>query len=222
MGAMTLRDLLTMRSGLDWRESGHAYERGGTNDVMAMIGSGHWTRYVLGRPVSAEPGTRFNYDSVAAHLVSAAISRLAGRPAHAFAAERLLRPLGITRAPWLCAPEGVASGGFGLLLDPLDLAKVAFLALHRGRWEGRQVVPAGWLVASTTDHVRRPPHQYGHLWWLDRADGYAHMAGLHGQLAVVHPGADLVAVMTGHFPAEVDATAVGRWLIEEYVLPAAG
>jgi CubicO group peptidase (beta-lactamase class C family) len=222
MRAITLRDLLTMRSGLAWRESGHAYERGGTNDVMAMILTRDWTGYVLGRPVAAEPGTRFTYDSGAAHLVSAAISLLTGRPAHALAAERLFRPLGITRAPWLCAPEGTASGGFGLLLDPLDVAKLAFLALHGGRWEGREVVPAGWLEASTTDHVRRPPHQYGHLWRLDRADGYAHMAGLHGQLAVVHPGADLVVVMTGHFPAEVDATAVERWLLEEYVLRAAG
>ncbi|MGE0026272.1 MAG: serine hydrolase domain-containing protein [Thermoleophilia bacterium] len=222
MGAVTLRDLLTMRTGLDWRESGRAYERGGTNDVMAMILTRDWTRYVLERPMAEEPGTRFNYDSGAAHLVSAAVSALTGRPAHVFAAERIFRPLGITRAPWLCAPEGVASGGFGLLLDPLDVAKLAFLALHGGRWEGRQIVPAGWLAASTVDHVGRAPHQYGRLWWLDPADGYAHMAGLHGQLAVVHPALDLVAVLTGHFPAEVDASAVQRWLLEEYVLPAAG
>ncbi|HTI35381.1 MAG TPA: serine hydrolase [Miltoncostaea sp.] len=222
MRAITLHDLVTMRTGIDWRESGHAYERGGTNDVMAMILTRDWTRYVLDRPVAEEPGARFVYDSGAAHLVSAAISALTGRPAHAFAAERLFRPLGITRAPWLCAPEGVASGGFGLLLDPLDLAKLGFLALHGGRWEGRPVVPADWLASSTTDHVGRPPQQYGHLWWLDRADGYAHMAGLHGQLAVVHPGADLVVVMTGHFPAAVDASAVQRWLVEEFVLPAVG
>ena len=102
-----------------------------------------------------------------------------------------------------------------------DLAKLAFLYLHRGRWDGRQLVPEDWVEASTTDHVA-PPEEYGYLWWLDRADGYAFMAGLYGQLAVVAPRQDLVAVVTAHIPADVDASSVTRWLVERYVLPAAG
>jgi hypothetical protein len=47
------------------------------------------------------------------------------------------------------------------------------------------------------------------------------MAGLYGQLAAVVPAKDLVIVVTGHFPGNVDATAVTRWLLERYVLPAA-
>ncbi len=222
MRAMTLRDLLTMRSGLAWAESGRDYVRGTGNDVLAMIETDDWTRFVLDRPMATEPGTRFNYDTGAAHLVSAAISALDGRAAEDLAAEALFAPLGITDWHWKRAPEGVSVGGFGLLLRPRDLAKLAFLALHRGRWEGRQVVPAEWLEASTTDLVGRPPHQYGLLWWLDRADGYAHMAGLYGQLAAIDPARDLVVVINAHIPGDLDSSAMTRWLLEEYVLPAAG
>jgi CubicO group peptidase (beta-lactamase class C family) len=221
MRAMTLRDLLTMRSGLAWAESGRPYLPGTGNDVLAMIETADWTRFVLDRPMAAARGARFNYDTGAAHLVSAAISGLVGRPADELAAEALFAPLGITDVLWKRAPEGVSVGGFGLLLEPRDLAKVALLALHGGRWEDRQVVPAEWLESSTTDHVGRPPHQYGHFWWMDRADGYAHMAGLYGQLAAIVPARGLVAVITAHMPGEVDSSAVNRWLLEEYVLPAA-
>jgi CubicO group peptidase (beta-lactamase class C family) len=222
MRAMTLGDLLTMRSGLAWAESGRDYVRGAGNDVLAMIETDDWTRFVLDRPMAGDPGTRFNYDTGAAHLVSAAVTDLTGRSAEELAAGALFAPLGIRDWHWKRAPEGVSVGGFGLLLRPPDLAKLAFLALHRGRWNGRQVVPAEWMEASTTDLVGRPPHQYGRMWWLDRADGYAHMAGLYGQLAAVHPGHDLVVVVNARIPGELDSSAMTRWLLEEHVLPAAG
>ena len=219
---MTIEDMLTMQSGLAWRESGYAYEPGSGNDVMAMLAAKSWTNYVIDRPMAAQPGTTFAYDSGTSHLVSAAISVLTGRPAAALAARRLFAPLGVSTYKWLAAPEGVTSGAFGLQLRPRDLAKLAFLYLHHGRWDGRQIVPAAWVEQSTTDHVADPTTEYGYLWWLDRADGYAYMAGLYGQLAVVAPGEDLVAVITAHLPATVDAASVTRWLLEHYVLPAAG
>jgi CubicO group peptidase (beta-lactamase class C family) len=189
-----------------------------------MLGSDDWGRFVLDRPMAAPPGTSFVYNTGAAQLVSAVVSVLTRlRPADALARKTLFAPLGITSFRWLREPGGVVStGGFGLLLRPHDLAKLAFLYLHPGRWDARQVVPAEWVERSTADHVAVPPNEYGYLWWLDRADGYAYMAGLHGQLAVVDPGKDLVAVITAHIPASVDSSSVTRWLLEQYVLPAAG
>jgi CubicO group peptidase (beta-lactamase class C family) len=219
--AMTLEDLLTMQSGLEWRESGRAYERGSGNDVVAMLATRNWTEYVIDRPMAARPGTTFVYNTGAAHLVSAAVTVLTRGPAATIAARTLFAPLGIRSERWPSDPQGVSLGGFGLGLEPRDLAKLALLYLHHGRWDGRQVVPESWIERSTTDHVADPLYEYGYLWWLDRADGYAYMAGLYGQLAAVVPGKDLVVVVTGHFPGNVDATAVTRWLLERYVLPAA-
>ena len=220
--AMTLEDMLTMQSGLAWREWGYAYAPGSGNDVSAMVATSDWSRYVIDRPMAAEPGTAFLYDSGTAHLVSAVITVMTERPAADVAAARLFAPLGIGEQAWLSSPEGASSGGFGLQLRPRDLAKLAFLYLHRGSWDGRQIVPAAWVEQSTTDHSVDPTYEYGYLWWLDRADGYAYMAGLYGQLAVVAPAQDLVVVITAHVPAAVDASTVTRSLLETYVLPAAG
>lgn len=219
--AMTIEDLLTMQSGLAWRESGYAYTPGSGNDLMTMLKTKNWTNYVIDRPMATQPGTKFVYNSGAAHLVSGVISILSGRPAAVLAAKRLFAPLGIRHYKWLTAPEGINAGGFGLQLQPRDLAKLAFLYLHHGSWNGRQIVPAAWVEHSTTDLVAGPRYDYGYLWWLDRADGYAYMAGLYGQLAVVDPGKDIVAVITAHFPGTVDGNSVNRRLLETYILPAA-
>jgi CubicO group peptidase (beta-lactamase class C family) len=149
------------------------------------------------------------------------ITVLTGRPAETVAARRLFAPLGIRRHEWVLAPEGVSAGGFGLKLQPRDLAKLAFLYLHHGRWNGRRIVPAARVERSTGDRVADPRYEYGYLWWLDRADGHAYMAGLYGQLAAVDPDKDVVAVITSHLPATVDSGSVTRWLLEKYVLPTA-
>jgi len=171
--------------------------------------------------MAAEPGTVFNYNTGAAHLVSVAVTALTREPEADLAAKQLFGPLGIHDVTWQQAPEGATSGGFGLALRPLDLAKLAFLYLHQGRWNGRQIVPADWVERSTTPQTADPAYEYGYLWWLDRADGYAFMDGLYGQLAFVVPGKDVVAVITAHVPESEDASVLERWLLERYVLPAA-
>jgi CubicO group peptidase (beta-lactamase class C family) len=219
--AMTLKDLLTMQSGLAWKETGWAYRPGSGNDVMAMLATNNWTKYTVDRPMASQPGTTFTYDSGGAHLVSGAVTILTQKTAAAYATQRLFGPLGIQKSRWLTAPEGISAGGFGLELQPRDLAKLAFLYLHHGTWNGRQIVPTSWVEQSTTDQVADPLYEYGYLWWLARADGYAFMAGLYGQLAAVIPDKDLVVVITAHVPATTDSSAVTRWLLEHYVLPAA-
>lgn len=219
--AITLRDLLTMQSGLTWHESGYAYTPGSGNDVEKMFAKKDWMRYVIDRPMAAEPGTTFVYDTGATHLLSGAITILTQKTEAAYAAKQLFGPLGIRDVNWLSSPEGVSIGGFGLQLGPRDLAKLGFLYLHHGRWAGRQIVPAAWVEQSTTDQVSDPLNEYGYLWWLDRADGYAFMAGLYGQLVAVVPDEDLVVVVTAHVPASQDGVMAGRWLLGRYVLPAA-
>ena len=154
MRAMTLRDLLTMRSGLDWAESGRLYLPGTGNDVLTMIETGDWTRFVLDRAMATAPGTRFNYDTGAAHLVSAAISALAGRPADELAAEALFAPLGITDVLWKRAPEGVSVGGFGLCSSRATSPRSpSSPSTGAAGTAARSSPPSGWR--------RRPPTRSG-------------------------------------------------------------
>jgi CubicO group peptidase (beta-lactamase class C family) len=111
--AMTIEDLLTMQSGLAWRESGYAYTPGSGNDVMTMLRTRSWTNYVIDRPMATQPGTTFVYNTGASHLVSGVISILTGRPAAALAAKRLFAPSAFATTSGLplrraSTPEGSA------------------------------------------------------------------------------------------------------------------
>ena len=220
--AMTLKHVLTMTSGLEWKEWGAAYEPGTGNDLVLMIDTApDWTQYVLERPMAADPGTTFLYNSGASHVLSAVVTELSGKTAADLAAERLFGPLGISSFDWPSGPEGVTAGWANLRVRPEDLARIGLLYLHRGAWDGQQIIPADWVEASTTDQVADPAYEYGYQWWLDVADGYAFMAGRFGQVAIVAPGQDMVIVFTSHLPDTVSDVGVTRWLAEKFIFPAA-
>ena len=218
--AMTLEHLLTMTAGLDWTEWGAAYESGTGNDLVRMIESApDWTQYILDRPMVADPGTTFLYNSGASHLLSAVVTELSGKPAATLAEERLFTPLGIHDYEWTIGPEGVTAGWANLRVHPTDLARIGLLYLQRGKWDGEQIIPTDWVESSTTDHVPDPFYEYGYQWWLDLADGYAFMAGRFGQVAIVAPKQDMVIVFTSHLQDTVSDVGVSRWLAERFILP---
>jgi CubicO group peptidase (beta-lactamase class C family) len=220
--AMTLEHVLAMTSGLDWKEWGAAYESGTGNDLVMMIESSQdWTQYVLNRPMAADPGTAFLYNSGGSHVLSAVVTRLSGMPAADLATERLFTPLGIDDFQWSRSPEGVADGWANLRMHPKDLARIGLLYLHRGEWDGQQIIPSEWIEASTTDHVLEPEYEYGYQWWLDVADNYAFMAGRFGQVVIAAPQQDMVIVFTAHLPDTVGDVGVTRWLAEKFIFPAA-
>lgn len=220
--AMTLEDVLAMTSGLDWKEWEAAYESGTGNNIALMIESSQdWTQYVLNRPMAADPGTAFLYNSGGSHVLSAVVTQLSGMRATDLASEQLFTPLGIYDFEWSDSPEGITVGWANLQMHPKDLARIGLLYLHRGQWDGKQIIPAKWVEASTTDHAPEPEYEYGYQWWLDVADNYAFMAGRFGQVVIVAPQQDLVIVFTAHLPDTVSDVGVTRWLAEKFILPAA-
>ena len=172
--------------------------------------------------MATQPGTTFVYNSGAAHLVSAVVTDPDRPPAAAFAAKRLFAPLGIRQHKWLTAPGGhhaPEGSACSCSRATSPSSPSSTFTTDAGTAARSSPPPGSSSRRPTTSQTRR--YEYGYLWWLDRADGYAYMAGLYGQLAVVDPGKDLVAVITAHFPATVDANSVNRWLLETYILPAA-
>src|SRR5262245_1922767 len=145
--AMTIRDLLTMRTGLDWSEdpyNGSPLQR--LNDCRC-----DWIRFVLDWPMRDQPGTRWEYVSGGVILLGAIIAAATGARLDQFAQSRLFGPLGVSGATWVQgAPDGLPHGGGGLFLRPRDAAKIGQLVLDQGRWQGRQIVSSSWIQESTT------------------------------------------------------------------------
>lgn len=207
---ITVEHLLLMRSGLDWPESSMSYSSA-DNILWRMMGSSDWTQFVLDRPMVTEPGAAFNYSTGDSQLLGAILEEATGISVREFARMRLFEPLGVSSAhwSWQSSPEGIAFGGGGLSATPRAMAKFGYLYLEGGVWNGKQVVPADWVEASTAK-----PH-YGYQWWRLSDGGYAAL-GYGGQRIAVIPGLDMVIVVTGDIPG-----ATSRYLVDAFILPAA-
>jgi hypothetical protein len=149
--------------------------------------------------MSDPPGARFYYNGGNPYVLSALITKEAGRDALDFARDELFKPLGISSVRWGDPDaQGVTDGESGLYLTPHDMAKLGYLYLHQGSWDGQQIIPSSWV-----DRVRQGPvtathgYHYANFWW-SLPDKDAFMAlGRHSQMILVLPKLDVVAVMTG-------------------------
>jgi CubicO group peptidase (beta-lactamase class C family) len=235
----TLEQVLTMTAGLP------PDPPGGT--PPSLVHASDWVRFVLSQHPATTPGTSFVYSSDGSHLLSAIVADATGETTLRYAQAKLFGPLGIAsdhpfqpvfaarnaaayqRAgfAWPTDPQGYHLG-YGLLkLTARDLAKFGYLYLKGGVWEGRQLVPAAYVRASTQPRVATgDPHAtgYGYQWWTMSEQGHRGFAaiGLGGQLVEVIPDLDVVVVMTSEVSTAEDARAGGDSLamVGDVVVPA--
>jgi CubicO group peptidase (beta-lactamase class C family) len=214
--AMTLEHLLMMASGLDCQDS-YLYRWRGLYQVMQ---SQDWVQSILDLPMAEAPGTRFEYCNSGSFLLSAIVQQATGLSALAFAQQHLFGPLGISDVEWSSNPQGISIGWSDLHLRPQDMAKIGYLYLNEGLWEGQQRLPAEWVGASTRQHI---PAQtlsdgYGYQWWVD-AEGFYMALGYGGQCIFVVPAQNMVVVFTSNL-AERDFF-VPETLLKDLIIPAA-
>jgi CubicO group peptidase (beta-lactamase class C family) len=197
--AMTIEQLLDSTSGLDWQEP---LTDAPPTSMLQMEQSRDWVGFVLDRPMAERPGTTFNYDSGAWHLMSAILAKKTGMDTLDYAKRSLFEPLGISDVRWRADPQGVRIGGYGLFLQPRDMARIGYLYLHRGEWDGRPLLPGGWAdrVFNASVDMRLSASvrfRYARGWW-SIPDRHVVMAvGFLRQLIMVFPDLDVVAVVTG-------------------------
>jgi CubicO group peptidase (beta-lactamase class C family) len=209
--ALSIKDLLTMRTGLDWSEanySGSPLQQ--LNDCRC-----DWLKLVLDWPMREMPGTRFEYNSGGVILLGGIIRNVTGMSVDNFAQENLFNPLGVKGAWWVQGlPEGLPHTGGGLNLRAQDMARIGYLLLRQGRWGERQIIAEDWLKQSMQHWVRNPrtfnSHavDYGYLWWLLPLDGIGitqgedadiyTASGARDQWIFVIPKYDMVVVVTGN------------------------
>jgi CubicO group peptidase (beta-lactamase class C family) len=181
---ITLRDLLTMTAG--YRSE-------------PVFATDDWVRTLMNRPLASNPGALWAYDDGSAHLVSAVLTNVTGMSLESFARRRLFGPLGIRPGPWTSDGQGHSLGSTGLHLRPRDLLALGRLYLQNGRWQGKQVVPADWIHASTATQFSIPGgFAYGYLWWVNTGPHKGFLAqGARGQVVAVYPRYDVVIAITG-------------------------
>ena len=225
--AITVRQLLTMTSGLEWDESG------GFGSYIDWIRSGDYLGFVLEKPLTSAPGTQFTYNSGAVHLLGVVIEQATTMYLPNFAQHVLLDPMGIAKSRWESLGGGFHNGGAGLDLRPRDLARFGQLYLQRGSSGGRQIIPADWVDRSTMgrfdwrfDSGSLKGISYGFLWWVapDAPEPMYFAWGHGGQYVVVVRGLNLVVVTTNNWwrmgEAAEDYERVTMDIVVQHVLPA--
>ena len=214
MKDITLENLLTMSAGLpgdDW-----LYNFRGLDEMLA---SPDPLSYALTRPMSFDPGSRFEYTDAVSHILSCIITEKTGMSASEYAKEKLFEPLGVEDFLWSSDRQGRSWGYSTLWLRPLDMAKIGLLYMRGGLWEDKQIVPEGWIRDATEHRVdANLLDGYGYQIWVDD-DGWYTALGYKGQFIMVFPELDTVAVFTGGTP---DTYSYNIALADRFVIPAAG
>lgn len=199
--AITIRQLLTMTSGITYRWADADADHPG--DAATDI---------LSTPLSDTPGTTFAYRGASTYLLSRVIHACSGLDLRDFLLRRLFTPLGIRNPQWLRCPLGYSLGAVGLHLRTEEIARLGRTLLDGGRYGDQQLVPADYVTSMISDTVPTGGHiatgavaphpdnaRYGRHVWLCARDDAWRMDGIYGQLSIVLPRHQACVTTTAHY-----------------------
>jgi CubicO group peptidase (beta-lactamase class C family) len=215
-GAITLEHLLAMRDGLGFSE---VYDDAGVSDVIEMLfgaGQADMAHFAADRPPAHPPDTVFNYSSGTSNIVSGIVARTVGpgEPYQRLLHERLFDLIGMSSAQARFDDAGTFVGSSYVYATALDFLRFGLLYLRGGVWDGKQVLPEGWV-----DHGRRirsyDPDEdrwYGAHWWSVGDDlGTFWASGYEGQSLMLCPPLDLMVVRLGRSPEDHHNPELTAW-----------
>jgi CubicO group peptidase (beta-lactamase class C family) len=182
LAAMTVEDLLTMRTG-------HAEETSGSR-WRGLDSS--WIAEFFKIPVVHRPGTVYKYTSAASYMLSAILTRTTGERLHDYLRPRLFEPLGIGGETWDIGPDAINPGGNGLTCRTVDMLKLGILHAQKGVWEGKRLLSERWVDTATRAHTAEG---YGYHWMSGPQRTFCAM-GVFGQLLVVFPDQEATLALT--------------------------
>ncbi|GAB6195971.1 serine hydrolase domain-containing protein [Lysobacter xanthus] len=208
--------LLDMDSGLAWTEGA-----AGLNDELKLFWKRDLPTYVLDRPRTSAPGTRFSYNGGGTALLAQMIADGTRTPLDRYTADRLFAPLGIRDWEWVTDLHGRPMAFNGLRLRPRDLLKIGRLVLRHGDWDGRRVVPSAWIDALWQPGLATgvADFRYHGQWWQGTVDWHGRRLewraafGNGGQRLFVVPALDIAIVTAaGAYDEMPTAVAVNRFV----------
>ena len=202
---ITIENMLRMESGLD---CGYAP---GERELEQMKRSANWVQFALSLPMKYDPGTHSAYCSPGYHLLGSAIGAAAHTSEAEFGKKYLFDPLGIHGVVWADDPQSRNHGWGDSHFFPQDVAKIGYLYLHGGNWDGKQIVPADWIAMSTAPQTgERGGHgAMGYEWNVSNGPNGRQFGGTGrgGQSLIVWPDLDMVVVSMAGREQRTDCSA---------------
>ena len=199
---LTIEDLLTMSSGINFNENyyspfGYPAKAYYCTDLMKMT---------LKYKVTLKPGRVFNYMSGNSAILGYVVSIATGEKLSDYAAEKLWQPMGAEHpAYWSLDKKGGMEKAYCCFnSNARDFARLGKLYLDSGKWNGKQIVPKDYVLASTTPKVT---DGYGYNWWITHVEKryvVFYTAGLFGQYVYVVPDKHMIVVRLGKLQTDDD------------------
>jgi CubicO group peptidase (beta-lactamase class C family) len=229
-GTITIRHLLTMTSGLEWKEMGNYGNLFNSENLMSI--SFNPTKYILNKEVTSKPGQKWNYSAGNTQLLAEIIYRKSGLKIDAFAEKYLFLPLGIRRFEWVDLTfKHIPAAASGLRLSSRDMLKFGLLYANNGNWNGKQILDTSWVRQSLSSFIKRPDLNkykikdggYGYQFWIyaepiqDRLIEIVEAKGNGGQSIFICNSLNLVVVTTGGNYNQADDNA--HLMLTKYILP---
>ena len=198
---MTVRDLITMRSGMDKDINGSEFRTIKTS----------WIARYFQQPVPYKPGTHYFYCSGNTFMTSAIVQKVTGKTAHDVINETIVPALGMRPFTWTKSPEGICSGNSGISLCAEDIVKFGMLYLNHGEWNGKQIIARDWAERSLglLDPVERKEGDplYNYHWMQYASEDMYSAEGFLGQYCTLIPKLDMVVAITSATGAKAEIGA---------------
>jgi len=157
---VTIKDLLSNDSGRHWDVK--------TDYTDMALGAKDKTAFSIALGQDAAPGKVWAYNNSAIQTLSAVIKKATGMDASAYAAKKLLAPIGMAHSVLKKDASGGSLTFMGLSSTCRDMARYGYLMLHQGAWNGKQIVSKAWVDEATGHSSQKLNAAYGYLWWLNR------------------------------------------------------
>jgi CubicO group peptidase (beta-lactamase class C family) len=201
---VTVRQLLTMTSGVRWNED---YEDPNSdvanfNNAKPDLGLDSTVSYMRKLPRAHPPGTKWHYNTGETNLIGVLVQSATKKSLAAYLEEKIWKPFGMASdATWLLGETGGEIGGCCIQASTQDFARFGQFVLNGGKIGNTQVVPADWFAQATVKQVDygNPGHGYGFQWWT-YDDGSVAADGIFGQGIFIDPKRNLIIASNSNWP----------------------
>jgi CubicO group peptidase (beta-lactamase class C family) len=196
-GNITVKNLLTMKSGIDYNNDGF----NGETSKLLRKEPGNSLNFILDLGMRSSPGSNFNYNDGDPQIISAIIQEKTGKTMKVWTEEVLFNKIGINNLEWLSYKDGITMGAFGILTTPREMAKIGQLVMNNGQWNSEQIVSPTWINEMTggivsSSETNETNITFGYYWWKDSNRNIDFMRGHGGQYVFINKIKKLMIVIT--------------------------